>query len=104
VWSLISSSTTPLAGAEFNAIEHLWQHITHEELPMRCFSDALKKARLGWALNVTMPCTPMLFMGTEVHHHSYWCPDTDAYGDHRFNWDLARDDIGAAGLVRCGDQ
>jgi 1,4-alpha-glucan branching enzyme len=63
---------------------------------------ARAKARLGWALNVTMPCTPMLFMGTEVHHYGYWCPDTDAYGDHRFNWDLARDEIGTAmrNLVR----
>jgi 1,4-alpha-glucan branching enzyme len=63
---------------------------------------ARAQARLGWALNVAMPGTPMLFMGTEVHHWGYWNPDTDAYGDHRFNWDLARDSTGIAmrNLVR----
>jgi 1,4-alpha-glucan branching enzyme len=55
---------------------------------------ARAKARMGWSLNVSMPGTPMLFMGSEVDHYGYWNPDTDAYGDHRFNWDLARDAIG----------
>jgi len=53
-------------------------------------------ARLGWALNVAMPGTPMMFMGGEVHHHGYWDPDTDVYGDHRFDHALARDGIGTA--------
>ena len=52
------------------------------------------KARLGWALNVTMPGTPMLFMGTEVNHYGYWCPDLDQYGDHRFDWNLTTDAVG----------
>jgi 1,4-alpha-glucan branching enzyme len=55
---------------------------------------ARAKARLGWALNAAMPATPMLFMGSEVHHYGYWCPDTDFYGDHRFDWNLTRDPIG----------
>lgn len=55
---------------------------------------ALAKARLGWALNVTMPGTPMLFMGSEVSHYGYWSPDTDQYGDHRFDWSLTADAVG----------
>lgn len=55
---------------------------------------ARAKARLGWALNVTMPGTPMMFMGTEVHHYGYWGPDTDEYGDHRYDWALEADTIG----------
>jgi 1,4-alpha-glucan branching enzyme len=55
---------------------------------------ARAKARMGWALNVAMPGTPMLFMGSEVHHWGYWNPGADAYGDHRFNWALATDQIG----------
>lgn len=63
---------------------------------------ARAQARLGWALTVAMPGTPMLFMGTEVHHWGYWNPAADAYGDHRFNWALAADDSGTAmrNLVR----
>jgi 1,4-alpha-glucan branching enzyme len=56
---------------------------------------AQAKARLGWALNVTMPGTPMLFMGSEVHHYGYWSPDSDGYGDHRFDWSLTTDAIGS---------
>ena len=55
---------------------------------------ARAKARLGWALNVAMPGTPMMFMGSEVHHYGYWCPDTDHFGDHRFDWNLTEDTIG----------
>jgi 1,4-alpha-glucan branching enzyme len=29
-----------------------------------------------------------------VHHYGYWCPDTDLYGDHRFDWALTTDAIG----------
>lgn len=55
---------------------------------------ARAKARLGWALTVAMPGTPMLFMGSEMHHYGYWCPDLDQYGDHRLDWALADDAIG----------
>ncbi len=63
---------------------------------------ARAKARLGWALNVTLPCTPMLFMGTECHHYGYWNPQNDDYGEHRFDWNIAGDEIGLGmrGLVR----
>jgi 1,4-alpha-glucan branching enzyme len=59
--------------------------------------DARAKARLGWALNVAMPGTPMLFMGTECHHWGYWWPNLDgnsATSDHRFDWGIAGDSIG----------
>jgi 1,4-alpha-glucan branching enzyme len=55
---------------------------------------ARAKARMGWALNVAMPCTPMLFMGTECHHYGYWNPNLDAFGEHRFNFALISDAIG----------
>ena len=56
------------------------------------------KARLGWALNVAIPGTPMLFMGSECHHWGYWWPNPDrnpATSEHRFNWAIAGDPIGA---------
>ena len=56
--------------------------------------EARAKARLGWALNVAMPCTPMLFMGSECHHNGYWNPAKDFWGDHRFDWGQAGDPIG----------
>ncbi|HEX6513823.1 MAG TPA: alpha-amylase family glycosyl hydrolase [Chloroflexota bacterium] len=55
---------------------------------------ARAQARLGWALNVAMPCAPLLFMGSECLHHGYWNPANDLYGDHRFDWALTRDGIG----------
>ncbi|HLK59757.1 MAG TPA: alpha-amylase family glycosyl hydrolase [Chthonomonadaceae bacterium] len=55
---------------------------------------ARAKARLGWALNVAIPGTPMLFMGSECHMWGYWQPDPDAFGDHRFDWAIAGDPIG----------
>jgi 1,4-alpha-glucan branching enzyme len=61
---------------------------------------ARAKCRLAWALNVAMPGTPMLFMGSECHMASphvswgYWHDGFDANGDHRFNWDIAGDPIG----------
>ncbi|HWE61440.1 MAG TPA: alpha-amylase family glycosyl hydrolase [Chloroflexota bacterium] len=55
---------------------------------------ARAQARLGWALNVAMPCTPMLFFGSECHHYGYWNPRDDAYGDHRFDWAIAGDALG----------
>jgi len=58
------------------------------------------KCRLAWALNVAMPGTPMLFMGSECHMASphvgwgYWHDSWDNNGDHRFNWSIAGDAIG----------
>jgi 1,4-alpha-glucan branching enzyme len=51
-------------------------------------------ARLGWALAVTCPGTPMLFMGAECHHPGYWHDGHDANSDHRFDWSLVDDGIG----------
>jgi 1,4-alpha-glucan branching enzyme len=55
---------------------------------------ARAKARVGWALAVALPGNPMLFMGTECHMWGYWSPNSDANGDHRFDWKLAGDRIG----------
>jgi 1,4-alpha-glucan branching enzyme len=57
---------------------------------------ALAQARMGWALNVAIPGTPMLFMGTEVQHYGYWNPELDPFGDHRFEWLIAGDPPGLA--------
>jgi 1,4-alpha-glucan branching enzyme len=63
---------------------------------------ARAQARMGWALNVAMPCTPMLFMGSECYHYGYWNPEIDVYGDHRFDWNIAGDPTGweMRGMVR----
>jgi 1,4-alpha-glucan branching enzyme len=55
---------------------------------------ALAQARMGWSLNVAIPCTPMLFMGSECHHYGYWNPDKDPFSDHRFDWSIAGDPVG----------
>lgn len=55
---------------------------------------ARAKARLAWALNATLPGTPMLFMGTEGHLDGYWDPD-DAHGEHRIDWGRIGNDLGA---------
>lgn len=61
---------------------------------------ARAKCRLAWAINVAMPGTPMMFMGSECHMASphvswgYWHDGIDANGDHRFNWAIAGDSIG----------
>jgi len=61
---------------------------------------ARAKCRLAWALNVAMPGTPMMFMGSECHMASpyvawgYWHDGWDEHGDHRFNWDIAGDIVG----------
>ena len=61
---------------------------------------ARAKARLAWALNIAMPGTPMLFMGSECHMASphvswgYWTDAIDLRGDHRFNWSVAGDTLG----------
>jgi 1,4-alpha-glucan branching enzyme len=57
---------------------------------------ALAQARMGWALNIAIPGTPMMFMGTEVHHYGYWNPALDPNGDHRFEWAIAGDSTGMA--------
>lgn len=59
---------------------------------------ARAKARVGWALNVAIPGTPMLFMGSECHHWGYWWPNLDGNSEspeHRFDWAIAGDPIGA---------
>lgn len=55
---------------------------------------ARAQARLGWALNIAIPCTPLLFMGNECLQYGYWNPSLDANGDHRFDWSIAGDAIG----------
>ncbi|MBA3311866.1 MAG: alpha amylase C-terminal domain-containing protein [Planctomycetaceae bacterium] len=59
---------------------------------------ARAKARLAWALNIAMPGTPLLFMGTESHMGApevawgYWHDGSDNNGDHRFDWSIAGDE------------
>jgi len=61
---------------------------------------ARAKCRLAWALNTTMPGTPMMFMGSECHMASpfvswgYWHDGVDNNGQHRFNWDATEDQTG----------
>jgi 1,4-alpha-glucan branching enzyme len=60
-------------------------------------ADARAKARMGWALCVSLPGTPMCFMGTECHQPGYWHPRPDnnpLHGDHRFDWTLCHDALG----------
>ena len=64
---------------------------------------AKAQARMGWALNVAIPCTPMLFMGSECHHYGYWNPADDIWGDHRFDWNIAGDDVGLEMRTMVGD-
>jgi 1,4-alpha-glucan branching enzyme len=66
----------------------------------RDFWDARAKCRLAWALNIAIPGTPMMFMGSECHMASphvswgYWHDGFDDNGDHRFNWAVAGDPVG----------
>lgn len=61
---------------------------------------ARAKCRLAWALNIAMPGTPMMFMGSECHMGAptvgwgYWHDREDDNGDHRFDWAIAGDSIG----------
>jgi len=61
---------------------------------------ARAKCRLAWALNIAMPGTPMLFMGSECLQAApqvgwgYWHDDVDGHGDHRFDWIMAGDRLG----------
>ncbi|MES2125494.1 MAG: alpha-amylase family glycosyl hydrolase [Gemmatimonadota bacterium] len=58
---------------------------------------ARAKARMGWALGVVLPGTPMCFMGAECHQPGYWHPRADGnpfHDDHRFDWSIAGDQVG----------
>ncbi len=55
---------------------------------------ATARARLAWALNATLPGTPMLFMGTEGHLDGYWDPAVGPT-DHRIDWSKMGDPTGA---------
>jgi 1,4-alpha-glucan branching enzyme len=55
---------------------------------------ARAKARMGWALNVAVQNTPMLFMGNECLMWGYWHDGGDEHGDHRFDWSIAGDHHG----------
>lgn len=61
---------------------------------------ARAKCRLAWALNVSMPGTPLMFMGSECHMAAphvawgYWHDGADANGEHRFDWSIAGDPTG----------
>ena len=62
--------------------------------------SARAKCRLAWALNIAMPGTPMLFMGSECLQAAprvgwgYWHDGVDSRGDHRFDWTIAGDPLG----------
>ena len=64
--------------------------------------DARAKCRLAWLMAVTMPGTPMCFMGSECLLASphvawgYWHDGIDQWGDHRFDWSIAGDENGLA--------
>lgn len=64
---------------------HLEKRYLVERFGGRANGYALAKARLAWALNVTLPGTAMLFMGSESHLDGYWDPDP-ARGEHRIDW------------------
>jgi 1,4-alpha-glucan branching enzyme len=61
---------------------------------------ARAKCRLAWTLDVAMPGTPMLFMGSECLQAApqvgwgYWHDGADVNGDHRFDWTIAGDTYG----------
>jgi 1,4-alpha-glucan branching enzyme len=56
---------------------------------------ARAKSRLAWALNATLPGTPMLFMGTEGHIDGFWNPWVGPGFDNRLDWLRIGDDLGA---------
>jgi 1,4-alpha-glucan branching enzyme len=72
-------------------------------------AEARAKCRMAWLLGVTMPGTPMCFMGSECLLASphvawgYWHDGIDQWGDHRFNWAIAGDEIGLAMRALVGD-
>ena len=56
---------------------------------------ARAKSRLAWALNATLPGTPMLFMGTEGHIDGFWNPWVGPGYDNRLDWLRIGDVLGA---------
>ena len=70
---------------------------------------ARSKARIIWALNISLIGTPMLFMGNECNMSGYWLDSEDANGDHRFDWFIAEDEksmamrrlVTTANNIRC---
>jgi len=60
-------------------------------------------ARVGWVINVAMPCLPMMFMGSECDHWGYWNPYMDSYGEHRLDHNLLADTIGKPMASLVGD-
>lgn len=56
---------------------------------------ARAKGRLAWALNATLPGTPMLFMGTEGHIDGFWNPWVAPGYDNRLDWLRIGDELGA---------
>ncbi len=71
-----------------------------DQLGGRHHGHARAKCRVAWALNIAMPGTPMLFMGSECHMGAptvgwgYWHDGQDDHGDHRFDWAIAGDPCG----------
>jgi 1,4-alpha-glucan branching enzyme len=55
---------------------------------------ARAKARMAWALNISIMGIPMMFMGNECHMWGYWHDSEDNNGDHRFDWSFADDKLG----------
>jgi 1,4-alpha-glucan branching enzyme len=59
---------------------------------------ARAQCRMGWALAVTAPGLPMMFMGCEGHLPGYWWPSLDdnpADREHRMDWSKVGDPVGA---------
>ncbi|HEX3905887.1 MAG TPA: alpha-amylase family glycosyl hydrolase [Polyangia bacterium] len=88
-----------LAGSHdriFNDGSDLERRYLVERFGGRTNGWALAKARLAWALTVTLPGTPMLFMGTEGHLDGFWNPDLVDGVDHRIDWNKMGDPTGTA--------
>lgn len=80
-----------------------------EKLGGRDSWTARAQCRMGWALSVTAPGIPMMFMGCEGHLPGYWWPtldDNPQHRDHRMDWSKVGDPIGAPmqALVRGANQ
>jgi 1,4-alpha-glucan branching enzyme len=55
---------------------------------------ALAQCRMAWALTVTRPGIPLMFMGCEAHHWGYWFPMPDQNqftSEHRLDWAIMGD-------------
>ncbi|MCO6045088.1 alpha-amylase family glycosyl hydrolase [Aeoliella sp. ICT_H6.2] len=108
-WNLVnylSGSHDDIGDSENGDAEHGHRNWDHRHrylvdlLGGRHNSWARAKCRLAWALNATMPGTPMCFMGSECLLASphvawgYWHDGVDQWGDHRFDWRTAGDALG----------